>query len=118
MHWTHQAPLCIGFPRQKYWSVLPHLLPEDPEIWILDLQVASKPLSHQGSPVYQNISIEKKIENNLKSSPLGEWSRWHIDKWDIMQELNVSKGFSNMGNACYLRLSWKLENTAYIFFSF
>ena len=21
---AHQAPLCLGFSRQKYWSVLPH----------------------------------------------------------------------------------------------
>ena len=29
--WTvaHQAPLSIGFPRQKYWSGLPLPLPQD-----------------------------------------------------------------------------------------
>ena len=25
---THQAPLCIGFPRQGYWSELPFPFPE------------------------------------------------------------------------------------------
>ena len=42
---------------------------------------------------------------------------WHIDNWDIIQELNVSKVFSKMGNAYYLRLSWKVENRAFIVFS-
>ena len=27
---AHQAPLCMGFPRQKYWSGLPFPSPEDP----------------------------------------------------------------------------------------
>ena len=26
---AHQAPLCIGFPWQEYWSGLPHPPPED-----------------------------------------------------------------------------------------
>ena len=53
--WTvaHQAPLFMGFPRQKYWSGLPFppgdlpnpgIEPASPE-----LQVDSLPLSHQES---------------------------------------------------------------------
>ena len=54
--WTvaHQAPLCVGFSRQEYWSGLPFpplgVLP-DPGIepCLLHWQVYSLPLSHLGS---------------------------------------------------------------------
>ena len=47
-----QAPLCMGFPRQEYWSGLPSPPSEDPgtepttPAWL----VGSLPLSHLGSP--------------------------------------------------------------------
>ena len=52
---AHQAPLSMGFPRQKYWSGLPFPPPghlPDPRIEPTSpaLQVNSLPLSHQGSP--------------------------------------------------------------------
>ena len=54
----HQAPLCMGFPRQEYWSGLPLSCPEDlPDpgvkpafLWLLHWQVKSLPLSCLGSP--------------------------------------------------------------------
>ena len=51
---THQAPLSMGFPRQKYWSGLPFPSPgnlPNPETELVSptLQVVSLPLSHQGS---------------------------------------------------------------------
>ena len=58
--WTvaHQAPLSMGFPRQKYWSGLPF---PSPGIFLTQrsnslspaLQADSLPLSHQGCPVHQ-----------------------------------------------------------------
>ena len=56
--WTviHQAPLSVGFPRQKYWSGLPFLSlgdlpdlglePVSPPLW-----ADSLPLNNQGSPL-------------------------------------------------------------------
>ena len=60
----HQAPLCMGFPRQESWSGLPFPPPEDlPEpgikpafLWLLRWQVGSLPLSCLGSP-YQPIGF-------------------------------------------------------------
>ena len=60
--WTlaHQSPLSMGFSRQEYWSGLPGPplgdLP-DPGIEPASpvapaLQAGSLPLSHQGSPYY------------------------------------------------------------------
>ena len=51
---AHQAPLSMGFSRQKYWSVLPFPPPQDlpgPAIKpsSLGLQVDSLPLSCRGS---------------------------------------------------------------------
>ena len=55
--WTvaHQAPLCMGSFRQEYWSGLPFLLQEifPTHGWnpcLLQWQVDSLLLSHQGSP--------------------------------------------------------------------
>ena len=57
--WTvaHQAPLCMGFSRQEYWSRLPFAPPgdlPDPGIKLVSpappaLQADSLPLSHLGS---------------------------------------------------------------------
>ena len=55
---THQAPLSMGFFRQKYWSGLPSPPPgglPDPGIKpappaATTLQVDSLPLNHWGSP--------------------------------------------------------------------
>ena len=56
--WTvaHQAPLCVGFPRQAYRSGLPFPSPRDlPDTGIEHaspaLQEDSLLLSHQGSPI-------------------------------------------------------------------
>ena len=51
---SHQAPLSMGFPRQKYWSGLPFPSPgilPDPgaETTSLALQTESLPLGHLGS---------------------------------------------------------------------
>ena len=53
---AHQAPLCMAFPRQEYWSGLPFPSPgdlPDPVIELMSpaLQVGSLLLNHQGSPV-------------------------------------------------------------------
>ena len=55
--WTvaHQAPLSIGFSRQKYWSGLPFPSPEglpDPGIEPRSpaLQIGSEPTELQGKP--------------------------------------------------------------------
>ena len=58
--WTvaHQAPLCMGFPRQEYWRGLPCPPPRglpNPGTELASpitpaLQVGFLPLSHQGSP--------------------------------------------------------------------
>ena len=55
--WTvaHQAPLFMGFSRQKHWRGLPCPPPEDlPDSGIKPmppaLQADSFPLSHKGSP--------------------------------------------------------------------
>ena len=62
--WTvaHQAPLSLGFPRQEYWSGLlfpspgdlpdPGIKPEAPASPAL--QADSLPLSHWGSPTFQD----------------------------------------------------------------
>ena len=58
--WTvdHQAPLSMGFPRQKYWSGLPFLSPKylpDPGI-----ETASPALAgdiYWGSPIYAYLYI-------------------------------------------------------------
>ena len=49
---AHQAPLSIGFPRQKYWSGLPFLTQgSNPHLLcLLHWQVSSLPLCHLGSP--------------------------------------------------------------------
>ena len=52
--YSHQAPLSVGFPRREYWGELPFPSPGDlsrPRIEPISptLQVASLPLSHQGS---------------------------------------------------------------------
>ena len=55
---TCQAPLSVGFPRQKHWSGLPFPpageLPDagikPVSLHLLHLQVDSLPLSHLGSP--------------------------------------------------------------------
>ena len=55
--WTaaHQAPLSMGFPKQKFWSGLPFSSPGDlPDPGIEHgspaLQADSLPLNHLGSP--------------------------------------------------------------------
>ena len=53
---ARQAPLFLGFPRQKYWGGLPFSSPRDlPDPGIEPtspaLRVDSLPLSHQGSPI-------------------------------------------------------------------
>ena len=55
--WTvaHQAPLCMGFSREEYWSGLPCPLPEDlpdPEVepGSPALQVDSLPSEPPGKP--------------------------------------------------------------------
>ena len=60
--WTvaHQAPLSMGFPRQKYWSLLPFsplgALP-NPELTSIFLhwQVDSLPVTYKESPHPKNI---------------------------------------------------------------
>ena len=50
--WTidHQAPLCMGFSRQEYWSGLPFPSPGIfPNPHLLHWQADSLPLSHRGS---------------------------------------------------------------------
>ena len=57
---THQAPLSMGFSRQKYWSVLPFpppgdlpdsgIKPTSPTSPALHWQADSLPLRHLGSP--------------------------------------------------------------------
>ena len=91
--WTvaYQAPLSMGFPRQEYWNGLPFLSPGNlPNPGIKPtfpaLQVASLPLSHQGSPgtnySASNLSI------NLVSPP----SYSHPFKMDLE---------SSHANHCY-----------------
>ena len=72
---THQASLCMGFPRQEYWSGLPFPFPEDlldqrSKPCLLHWQANSSPLSHQGRPmtpidwadfVHKNPGISPKI---------------------------------------------------------
>ena len=50
-----QAPLCVGFPRQEYWSGLPFSSPGDLPTYrsnshLLHWQADSLPLGHQGNP--------------------------------------------------------------------
>ena len=62
---AHQAPLSMGFSRQKYWSGLLHLPPGDfpnPGIELMSpvspaLQVDSLLLSHWGSPYREETEI-------------------------------------------------------------
>ena len=78
--WTvaHQAPLFMGFSRQKHWSGLPfpstgHLphpgmepaSPESPA-----LQADSKPLSHQGSPPVNHTQRQKDITPKYSPPPI------------------------------------------------
>ena len=55
---AHQAPLSMGVPRQEYWNGFPFSSPGDlPDPGIKPgspaLPVASLPLSHQGTLLYQ-----------------------------------------------------------------
>ena len=73
-----QAPLSMGFPRQKYWSGLPFPSPKqisDPGIepmfpaWLTD----SLPLSHQRNPLrcyYFYICMLNRSENNQSMDKL------------------------------------------------
>ena len=76
--WTvaHQAPLFMGFSRQKCWSGLPFpptgdlpnpgtepVSPESPA-----LQADSKPLSHQGSPPVSHTKRQKDMTPKYDSS--------------------------------------------------
>ena len=59
---TRQAPLSMGFPGQDYWSGLPPPSPGDlsnPGIESVspELQVDSSPLSHQGSPYANTLTV-------------------------------------------------------------
>ena len=61
-----QAPLSIGFPRQENWNGLPCPSPRDvldpgnPHLLkFLHWQADSSPLSHLGSPKYNEITLNK-----------------------------------------------------------
>ena len=65
--WTmaHQAPLCMGFSRQEFWSELPCTSPEDlpnpgiqpPSLCLLLWQEGSLPLTPPGKAYSQSLSI-------------------------------------------------------------
>ena len=64
--WTvaHQAPLCMGFPRQKYWSGLPFPIPEDlPDPGIKPTSPALKadplPTQPPGKPQFLSTAFSK-----------------------------------------------------------
>ena len=68
--WTvaHQAPLCMEFPRQEYWSGLSFPSPEDlpnPGVELAShaLQADSLPLSHQRSlrESYQGVFVQSPV---------------------------------------------------------
>ena len=73
--WTvaHQAPLSMGFPKQKYWSGLlfpspgdllnPGIEPASPE-----LQVDYLPLNHLGSPKLHSQDFKMDISLDPKGS--------------------------------------------------
>ena len=62
---THQAPLSMGLSRQEYWSGLsfpppkdlpdPRIKPACPDAPALQILY---PLSHQGSPIFVNITSQ------------------------------------------------------------
>ena len=67
--WTvaDQAPLSMGFPRREYWSGFPFPSPGDllnPGMKLKSpaWQADSLPLSHQGSPQYQNCIQAKLLQ--------------------------------------------------------
>ena len=62
-----QAPLSTGFSRQEYWNGLPFPSPgifqtQGLNSHLLDWQVDSVPLSHQGSPLFW---LGRRIDRNL-----------------------------------------------------
>ena len=68
-----QAPLSMGFSRQKYWNGLPFLslgdlLCADPHL--LHWQVNSLPLSHPGSQLLE------KCKSKLEWGSTSHWSEW------------------------------------------
>ena len=76
-----QAPLCMGFSRQEYWSGLPFSssgdLPEPRiESGSLALQMESLPLSHQGSlrDIYmENSNFKVPVFNTCICSVISSW---------------------------------------------
>ena len=77
---TCQAPLSMGFPRQKYWSGLPFPSPGDlpnPGIkpWcLLRWPADSLPLSHQGSPTGHLIGPQTNTPSAFLSQGFCIWS--------------------------------------------
>ena len=95
--WTiaHQAPMCMGFPRQEYWSGLPFPswgnLP-DPEIKPASLALAGRflPLSHQETPLLRSGNIKKTVriitgenlhgDEDQQAETKTKWQSWDSRK--------------------------------------
>ena len=86
MNCSPQAPLSVGFSRQKYWSGLPFLSPGDlssPDPHLLHWQVNSLPLSHLGSQLLE------KCKSKLEWGSTSHWSEWPSLK--SLQIINVEE---------------------------
>ena len=83
--WTiaHQVPLCTGFPRQEYWSGLPHPPPRDlpdpgikPKLsHLLYWQVDSLLMSHLGQPLQQTDDLHSYPHPNPETVSLLQTQR-------------------------------------------
>ena len=91
---VHQAPLSMGFPRQGYWSELLFplwgiFLTQYLNLYLLNWQSDSSPLSHQGSP------------NDLHTSEILQvWFRATSIKHVSQQTNSLSFWFHNVYISC------------------
>ena len=81
---ANQAPLSMGFSRQKYWSWLPFLPVPGIEPQSPTLQANSLPLSHQGSP-----HKGPYIHTISPEPPFGPWVRSYYYPHSTHEEASV-----------------------------
>ena len=68
---AHQAPLCLGFSRQEYWSGLPLPSPED----------LPEPGIEPKSPALQADSLLSEPPGKPRRDPRHHQKRWKRDSW-------------------------------------
>ena len=104
---ARQAPLSMGLFRQEYWSGLPFPSPGDlpnPGFKLLSLvslilHADSLPLSHQGSPSFQNHKAKHSSGNSAAARMGGEFGgEWiHVYIWitPFAVHLNLSQHYKS-----------------------